>query len=126
MDCTEEGLEPLCTSESFCRTIFDNINSISNQNFSNARSPRTTNNHPLSLTVLNAQSIKNKQAIMSNMIEELQPNVMIISETWLSPDILNSEIFPNGYRIFRKDRADCFGGILIACQNGITCGDIYI
>ena len=60
------------------------------------------------------------------MIDELQPDVMIISETWLSPDILNSECFPSGYRIFCKDRADGFGGVLIACQNGITCNDIHI
>ena len=63
---------------------------------------------------------------MSAMIDESQPDVMIISETWLSPDILNSEIFPVGYRIFCKDRSDGFGGVLIACRNGITCNDIHI
>ena len=35
-------------------------------------------------------------------------------------------IFPSGYRIFHKDRADGFGDVLIACQNGITCNDIHI
>ena len=58
------------------------------------------------------------------MIDELQPRWCY--ETWLSPDILNSEFFPIGYRIFRKDRADGFGGVLIACQNGITCKDNHI
>jgi len=83
-------------------------------------------NHLLNLIVLNAQSIKNKKGIISVMIEESQPDVMIISETWLSPDILNSEFFPVGYGISRKDRADGYGGVLIAYRNGITCSDIHI
>ena len=53
------------------------------------------------------------------MIDETRPDIMIITETWLSPDILNSEIFPRGYSVFRKDRADGFGGVLIACRNGM-------
>ena len=69
---------------------------------------------------------KNKKGIMSCMIDETQPDIMIITETWLSPDILNSEIFPRGYSVFRKDRADGFGGVLIACRNGIICSDVNI
>ena len=36
------------------------------------------------------------------MIDELQPDVMIISETWLSPDILNSEFFLMDIEYFIK------------------------
>ena len=50
----------------------------------------------------------------------------MITETWLSPNILNSEIFPRGYTIFQKDRIDGFGGVLIASRNGIICSDVNI
>jgi len=44
------------------------------------------------------------------------------SESWLKPDILNSEIFPDGYNVYRKDRFDGYGGVFLAChQSLISC-----
>ena len=47
--------------------------------------------------------------------------ILVVSETWLSPDISTSEFFPDQYNVFRKDRADGFGGVLLACRNSINC-----
>lgn len=46
---------------------------------------------------------------------------MIGTETWLSPSILNNEIIPNewNYTIYRKDRSDNYGGVLIAISKNI-------
>ena len=112
-------------NRTLCTSISDTLNSLTNQN-TNARSSQSTDNHSLNLIILNTQSIKNKKGITSCMIDETRPDIMIITETWLSPDILNSEIFPRGYSVFRKDRADGFGGVLIACRNGIICSDVNI
>ena len=42
--------------------------------------------------------------------------MIIGTETWLTPDVLNNEIFPPelNYIVYRKDRSDGYGGVLIA------------
>ena len=35
--------------------------------------------------------------------------MLTISETWLPPNVSNSEVFPDSYRIFREDRSDGYG-----------------
>ena len=116
-NCVEDGVEPLCTSETFCKSIFHALNSLSNQNSS---SSPIIDNPSLSLHVLNTQNIENKI-------------VQWWDETWCHnyfgnlafPNILNSEFLPVGYWIFHKDRANSSGSVIIACRNGITCCDVY-
>ena len=40
-------------------------------------------------------------------------DVVAVTETWLKNSVIYSEIIP-GYSIFRHDREDCAGGVLIA------------
>ena len=40
-----------------------------------------------------------------------------LSETWLSNDILDTEILPTEYIIYRKDRGSRGGGVLLAIKN---------
>ena len=48
-------------------------------------------------------------------------------ESWLTNDILSSEIFPPNYTIFRKDRAlQQGGGVFLACRDLLSCVDIDI
>ena len=78
----------------------------------------------------------------SNKIFELHayiyknnPGVIILNETWLKPSILNTEILPNDYNVYRLDRSlqshpidplnpNKFrrngGGVLIAVNNKLT------
>jgi len=63
---------------------------------------------------------------MFNLINLHNPDFIAATETWLAPSILNSEIFPTGYDIFRKDRSDGYGGVLFACRSNIQCTQITL
>ena len=65
------------------------------------------------VVVVNCQSLKNKPELLKNMTESMKPDVIIGTESWLIPDykengIMNSEIFPEGYRlsVARRDRQE--------------------
>jgi len=42
----------------------------------------------------------------------------------LNSTILNSEIFPSHYQVFRCDRSDGYGGIFFACDSTLSCTQI--
>ena len=69
---------------------------------------------------LNFQSIKNKKAETLNIIDSYNPEIIIGTETWLNDSVHNSEIFPPNYNIYRRDRRDGFGGVLIAVKADIV------
>jgi len=46
-----------------------------------------------------------------------KPDVICLCETWLNDSIIDNEILPTNYRVYRCDRADGYGGVLI----GVTC-----
>jgi hypothetical protein len=48
---------------------------------------------------------------------EHKPEIVIGTETWLNSSIQDSELFPPDFAVFRKDRPDGYGGILIAIKN---------
>ena len=60
---------------------------------------------------MNCQSIKNKKAEIHTVIESAKPDIILKNKSWLTPDIRNSEIFPDSFDAIRKDRAsDAHGG----------------
>ena len=72
--------------------------------YSESTVPRKDNNWRT--LVINANSIANKKAELAAIAEYCDPDLMLISETKLSPDILNGEFVPEGYGYmgrFRKD-----------------------
>ena len=73
-------------------------------------------NHPLKVININLQSINNKKAEVLLMIERDNPDIIVGTETWLRPEIKNSEIFPASFNVYRKDRADGYGGVLVAVK----------
>jgi len=60
------------------------------------------------------------------LVHEHKPDIIAISETWLKPEVLSSEFLSSNYNIFRKDRPDGYGGILIACRNSLNCHHLDI
>ena len=76
-------------------------------------------NHPLSIAILNSQSLVNKTATLGAYI-------IFVSETWLSPDISTAEIFPSGYNVFRKDRQGGHSGVLLASRTSLTCHELTV
>ena len=132
-ECFKCGVPNLSTSI-FDATIFDVSNSFSplssvispesdiSFSFPNATSsPTKSVTHgqtqqrkdlPLRIVMLNCQSVKSngKPAQLRNMISSLQADVVIGNESWLNPSIKSSEVFPDGFNSYRRDRPGGRGG----------------
>ena len=73
--------------------------------------------------VINFEGLCNKTADLAVCIETYDPDIIIGTETHLDSSVNSSELFPDSYAVFRKDR--CFGinqkrgGVLIALKNDI-------
>ena len=84
---------------------------------------------PRSLRVLSANlgSMSAKRESFWMAVDSCDPDIIVACETWLKPDILNSEIMPPGYNPpQRKDRSDGYGGVLLATKIGIIANEIQI
>ena len=69
---------------------------------------------------MNFQSIKNKTVNLENMIQTVQPDIIIGNESWLHDNApyTPQEVLPADYNIYRKDRkSDAHGGVFTyTCQ----------
>ena len=72
----------------------------------------------MTVIVVNTQSIMAKKECLWQIIDDQRPDVILASETWLKSDIHDTEIIPAdfGYELFRNDRSDGYGGVLIAVK----------
>ena len=66
----------------------------------------------------------NKVAELAICLEVNCPDILIGTESWLSENISNSEIFPSNYSVIRKDRplnhqGQRHGGVFICARNDI-------
>ena len=59
---------------------------------------------------LNARSIVNKRNELNIMVEDSDPHIIGITESWATPDISDAELGMTGYIMFRKDRLGRRGG----------------
>ena len=76
---------------------------------------------------INFQSVRKKGKNIATLVETVCPDVILGTETWLSPDISSSEIFDEclGYDVHRNDRPDNpHGGVLIAAKKDLELHDI--
>ena len=75
----------------------------------------------LSGLVINCRKITNKLVEFWNILETAKPSIVILTETWLNPNISNHEIFPPAldYEVYRRDRPDGWGGVAIGIGPGI-------
>ena len=89
--------------------------------------PSAPSNKSLSIYFINAQSIKANTKYVSgvnqfrHMTDILEPDIIAVNESWLIPEIPNSE-FADGdiYAVYRKDRTDIRGGgVLILVKKSI-------
>ena len=58
----------------------------------------------LKCVCLNARSIVNKMGELRLMVEDVEPDIIGITETWTRPDMGNAELSLKGYKMFRKDK----------------------
>lgn len=67
--------------------------------------------------------MRGKKDDLELLINEHDPDVIALSETWLEP---GTSFFLNGFSISRKDRNDGHGGVLVACSTRLTAANLTI
>ena len=87
------------------------------------REKPTRNKTPGTIKILNinCQSVVNKKDHLQTVIDSENPDIIVGTESWLSPSIYDGEIFPPslGYSVYRRDRETqtTGGGIFIMVRN---------
>ena len=79
------------------------------------------NNACLNILYLNARSILPKLDELRVLCVVNSYDIVRVVESWLSNDIVNSELFIPGYTIVRKDRNRHGGGIIVFVRNSLPC-----
>ena len=62
---------------------------------------------------LNARSIVNKKTELNIMVEDIDPHIIGITESWANTDITDAELGLTGYIMFRRDQIGRRGGGVI-------------
>ena len=65
---------------------------------------------------MNTRSLVNKMDLFQNYVYSNSPDIIAVTETWLSDKIFDNEILPKNYTIIRKDRKTRGGGLLLAIK----------
>ena len=76
--------------------------------------------------VANLQSAEAKKETFWELLGSSNPDIIIASETWLTPAIQNSKVIPENYQVYRTDRADGYGGVLIGIKDDIIADKLEI
>ena len=92
--------------------------------FHDIRSTDTNHSLFLSALVLNCQSIVPKKESFINLLDVYHPDVVIGCESWLKPYVVSSEVFPSGYKIYRKDHVDGYSSVFITCGDILTSSEL--
>ena len=77
-------------------------------------------NYNVTVVYFNARSVIPKLDSLRAEALVRTPSIICIVETWLSEDILDSEIAIDGYQIVRLDRNRHGGGVLAYIHNSLT------
>jgi hypothetical protein len=74
--------------------------------------PQKRKDLPMHIVVVNCQSIKSdgKPSQLRNLVSSIQADIVIGTESWLNPTIRDAEVFPEGFKAYRRDRTDGKGG----------------
>jgi hypothetical protein len=70
----------------------------------------------LKVLTVNIQSIHAKKESLWNLIDTCDPDIILGCETWLSDQHSDGEILPAGYKPYRNNRVDGYGGVMIAVK----------
>ena len=62
---------------------------------------------------LNARSIVNKKNELNFIVEDIDPHIIGITESWAKTDVTDAELGLTGYEMFRRDRIGRRGGGVI-------------
>ena len=59
---------------------------------------------PFKIVTLNCQAVKEKKISLSNLCSGTGADIVIGTESWLNSSHLDSEIFPENFNVYRRDR----------------------
>lgn len=76
---------------------------------------------PFTLISLNARSMLNKVTEIETEFLTYEPDVAVVTETWLNEQVSSGEVFPAGYNPLSKDRSSRDGGVAILVRDTIPC-----
>ena len=68
--------------------------------------------------LLNIQSVVSKKTFLEQT-EYYNPDIILGCETWLNDSVLNNEILPPSYRLYRNDQTDGYGGVIIGVKSNL-------
>ena len=80
----------------------------------------------LKVVTVNFQSIYNKKDELSSYLIENDVEIVLGSETHLSPSVNSAEVLPPMYTSYRRDRADGWVGVIIISKKKLTVEEIKI
>ena len=76
---------------------------------------------------LNARSIVNKRNELNIMVEDIDPHIIDITESWANTDITDAELGLTGYVMFRRDRMGRRGGgVILYVKDSIQAYEIKL
>ena len=76
--------------------------------------------------VINFQSILSKKCELACVIDTTKPDIDVGCETWLKPSINQGEFLPDDYVVYRKDRPDGYGGVLLGIHSSLNSHEIKV
>ena len=86
---------------------------------------RNTSESGFKCVCLNARSIINKKTELNIMVDDIQPHIIGITESWANNDITYAELGLEGYVMFRKDRMGRRGGgVLLYIKESIPAYEV--
>lgn len=134
LSCDSPGKPTACSSPKpdANKTTSDNHTHRSprNQNTNKPKQKTKSVKRPLNIISLNFQSLKNKKPELDFLIDSINPDIVIGTETWLDPSVSSYEFFPaNHFTVYRKDRqpnkkGQSHGGVLIAVRNEFQSSEV--
>ena len=76
---------------------------------------------------LNARSIVNTKNDLNIMVEDIDPHIIGITESWANTDITDAELGLTGYVMFRGDRIGRReGGVILYVKESIQADEIIM
>ncbi|XP_072038658.1 uncharacterized protein [Amphiura filiformis] len=73
----------------------------------------------LRIMVVNCQGLRTKKESFAACVDNLNPDIVIGTESWLDDSVTNSEVFPHNLVVYRKDRITHAGGVFIAIRDNM-------
>ena len=87
----------------------------------------STSHEEIKCVFLNARSIINKKDEFNIMVDDIQPHIIGITESWANNDITDAELGLEVYAMFRKDRMGRRGGgVLLYIKDTIPAYEVQL